>query len=160
MRIAPLASLAVVLTLASCSRSTRPVNEDDRTQAKSRCATSPRKDAVYSPELSKSMTDDLAARCAADKEACARFAGTVVRVCAYKNARAQILISDAVEVYSSVGPSDDLALRQLCGMMRSVKDVGFLEDIDVYVARGGDPYWGKSWRMRCAQGSGSGGEHR
>jgi len=155
-----MAALASLTSLAACSRSTRPASDEDRAQAQTRCGASPKKDAVYSPELSKAMGDDLAAKCAANKESCERFQGSVVRVCGYKSARAQIVVSEAVEVYASIGANDDLALRQLCGVMRSVKQVGMTDDVDVYVARGGDPYWGKSWRMRCAQGTGSGGEHR
>lgn len=153
------AVLGFVVSLVGCGTSTRPATDEDRKKAAARCD-GPRKKAPYSDELSEAMTEDLEQRCQSGDLECGRFAKAIVRVCAYKNPVAKILLSEAVEVYTSIGSSDDLALNQLCVAMRAVKHVGFLGDIDVYVARGGDSYWGKGWRRRCAQGSGGGGEHR
>lgn len=151
--------VALLCLLFGCGSSTRAVNEEDRKQAASRCD-GPRGKLPYSEELSEEMTADLEKRCKSGDLTCERFKKSIVRVCGYKNPVAKILLLDAVEVYTTIGSGDDLALDQLCRAMRSVKHVGFLQDVDVFVARGGESYWGKSWRRRCAQGSGGGGEHR
>jgi hypothetical protein len=72
----------------------------------------------------------------------------------------KVALSDRVEVYATLGARDDLALKDLCVAMRSEAGVGFLQDIEIWIARDKEPFWGKSWRLRCAQGSGSGNEHR
>ncbi len=151
--------VTLVTSFVGCGSSTRPASDEDRKQAAARCDGKHGK-APYSEELSEAMAEDLEKRCQSGDLTCDRFKKSIARVCAFKNPVAKILLSDAVEVYTSIGASDDLALDQLCVAMRAVKHVGFLGDLEVYVARGGDPYFGKSWRRRCAQGSGGGNEHR
>ena len=83
----------------------------------------------------------------------------IAGVCAYQDRGARIPLSERVEVYATLG-RNSLSFTELCMAMRSLPGVGFLQDVDIWIARSGEPYWGKSWRLRCAQGSGSGGEHR
>lgn len=151
-----LLAAALALGAIACCASSRPASKSDSEKAAAACRTRPR----YSPSLSASMKADLDARCTKNPDACRRFSGSIAGVCAYQDKVATIPISERVEVYATLATSDDLALDELCAAMRSVSGVGFLQDVDVWIARDREPFWGKSWRRRCAQGSGSGGEHR
>lgn len=141
---------------SACCSGGRQVGPKDTEKADAACRAKPH----YSPSLSAPMKADLDRRCAADPGACSRFHGAIAGVCSYQDKVAKIPLSDHIEVYTTLGSGDDLALDELCATMRSVAGVGFLQNVDVYIAHSGDPYWGKSWRRRCAQGSGRGGEHR
>lgn len=147
---------ALAFGVAACCSGGRAVKPEDATRAEATCRAKPR----YSPALSASMKADLDGKCAANAERCRRFGGSIAGVCAYQNPRAKMALSDRVEVYATLGARDDLALKDLCVAMRSVAGVGFLQDIEIWIAHDKEPFWGKSWRLRCAQGSGSGNEHR
>lgn len=140
----------LLIVLAACSPRTRSASADDTAKAQATCAAK-----GGSPTLSAPMKADLDRRCAATPDECERFRGAVAGVCAYQDKVAKIPLSTRVEVYATIGKSDDLALDELCRAMRGTAGVGFLQDIDIWVAQDGD--WGKKWRRRCAQGNG---EHR
>jgi hypothetical protein len=147
---------ALSFGVAACCSGGRAVKPEDAIKAEATCRAKP----SYSPTLSASMKADLDGKCAAAPGGCSRFRGSIAGVCAYQNPRAKVALSDRVEVYATLGARDDLALKDLCVAMRSVAGVGFLQDIEIWIARDKEPFWGKSWRLRCAQGSGSGNEHR
>lgn len=141
---------AFLILLGACGPRTRNASSEDIAKAQTTCASK-----GGSPTLSAPMKADFDRRCAADAASCARFQGAVAGICAYQDKVAKIPLSTRVEVYATVGTSDDLALNDLCSTMRATAGVGFLQDIDIWVARDGG--WGKTWRRRCAQGHG---EHR
>lgn len=140
------------IVLAACGPKTRAASNDEVTKAQATCTTK-----GGSPTLSAPMKADFDRRCAADAASCKRFQGAVAGICAYQDKVAKIPLSTKVEVYATVGSSDDLALNDLCQTMRATAGVGFLQDIEIWVATSGDEPWGKKWRRRCAQGNG---EHR
>ena len=145
-------AILLVVALSACGGGTRNASAEDTAKAQATCTAK-----GGSPTLSAPMKADLDRRCAADAEKCRRFQGAVAGVCAYQDKVAKIPLSTHVEVYATIGKNDDLALDDLCRAMRGTAGVSFLQDLDIWIARGGDPYWGKGWRRRCAQGSG---EHR
>jgi hypothetical protein len=151
-----LAGLALFGVGACCAGSRdRKATPADTAKAEAACRAKPR----YSPPMSASMKADLDRKCAGDPGLCKRFRESIAGVCVYQDRVAKIPLSERVEVYATLG-SSSLAFTDLCRAIRSLPGVGFLQDVDVWIARGGEPFWGKSWRLRCAQGTGSGGEHR